>query len=104
MYSECMVEKVCPFCKKSFFPQTNVVSKRFCGEELICSPPGENYKSPDCRNYDFCSIDCLKDFTAKLPTCSYVPGWKRLMERINRASTESGIAGIRPHDLPKDCK
>ncbi len=104
MYSECMVDKVCPLCKESFFPQIKVVSKRFCGEELVCSPPGEDYKAPDCRTYDFCSTDCLEEFKAKLPTCSYVPGWKRYMEKINRASTDSGVAGIRPHDLPKACK
>jgi hypothetical protein len=104
MYLECMVEKVCPLCKKNFFPQAKVVSKRFCGEELICSPPEEDYKSPDCQSYDFCSSSCLEDFTSRLPTCSYVPGWKRLMNRINRVGTESGIAGTRPHNLPKSCK
>ncbi len=101
MFEQGTVEKVCPSCKKNFFPQKKEVSKTFCGEELVCSPPGENYKSSDCRSYFFCSTDCLEDFEDSLPTCRSISSWRRFMEKINRISTTNGIAGARPHHLSK---
>ncbi len=104
MLELCPQDIVCPSCEKSFFPQMSVVRKTFCGEELICSPPGENYKSPDCRVFNFCSDQCLEDFESKLPTCSIVPRWKRLMGKINQVSRASGIAGVKSYHLHKCSK
>ncbi len=101
MLELCPQDIVCPSCQSNFFPQNKVVSKTFCGEELICSPPGENYKAPDCRVYDFCSDQCLAEFERELPTCSIMPRWKRLMGRISKVSRASGIAGVRTHNLHK---
>jgi len=101
MYSSNKQEIECPSCKKSFFPEHQVALKTICGEELNCTPPGEKYKAPDCEIYEFCSNECAYEFAAKLPTCVYVPGWKRLMLKINKVSSESGIAGTKTHELHK---
>jgi len=97
-------EKVCPSCKKVFFPEDKVVKKTFCGDELVCAPSGEKHNAPDCQNYYFCSEECLDKFTEKAPTCTYIPGWKKFMERINKVSKATGVSGTRPHDLHKRSK
>lgn len=97
-------EKFCRFCKKRFFPEEKVVRKVFCGEELVCVPPGESYDAPDCRVYEFCSEECLDNFSSQAPTCTYVPGWKRLMDKISKAGSASGITGTRLHHLHKSKK
>ncbi len=101
MLEMCTQERVCPSCKGSFFPEEKVVHKTLCGEDLVCSPPGEGYKAPDCKTYDFCSEKCLEEYESKLPTCGVVPGWKRYFGRINKVGSSSGIAGARPHQLRK---
>lgn len=97
-------EKVCPSCKAVFYPEDKVVKKTFCGEEMACSPSEEKHNAPDCKVYDFCSEKCLVNYTNKLPACSYVPGWKRLMEKISKVSRASGIDGSRQHNLHKSSK
>jgi len=97
-------EKVCPLCKKVFFAEDKIVKKIFCGEELVCSPSEEKHNAPYCQEYGFCSEECLEEFTHKSPVCTYVPGWKRLMENIGKVSSSAGIAGSRPHDLHKTGK
>jgi hypothetical protein len=97
-------EKDCPSCKKRFYPQDRVVHKTFCGEEEVCAPPGEKYRAPDCRVYDFCSEECVVKFESESPTCDYVPAWKRFMGKINKTGSSSGIAGVRPHEMYKKCK
>ncbi len=94
-------QKVCPSCKKVFYPEDKVVKKTFCGEELVCSPSGEKHNAPDCRVYDFCSEGCLEEYIKKAPACDYVPGWKRLMGKINKVSRSSGIANSKTHNLYK---
>lgn len=97
-------EKVCPSCKEVFYPADNVAKKTFCGEEFACLPSGEKHNAPDCQVYHFCSEECLEKYISKVPACTYVPGWKRLMEKISKVSSSSGIAGSRQHNLHKCCK
>ncbi len=97
-------EKVCPMCNKVFYPEDKVVHKTFCGDELVCAPIDEKHQSKECRVYDFCSDECVEAYAKNTPECSYEPGWKKLMERINKVSKTSGVAGARPHNIRAVCK
>lgn len=97
-------EKVCPSCQKEFYPENRVVHRTICGEDSLCSPIEGSKKDSDCHVYDFCSEECVKDYTEKLPECTYTPGWKKLMGKINRVSSASGVAGCRTHNLHKHSK
>ncbi len=104
MMEESSHEKVCPLCNKVFYPESKVVQKTFCGEEFVCAPSGEKYSGEDCQVYNFCSEECVSDYTEKTPECTYEPIWKKLMGRINKVSRSSGIAGARPHSIRSACK
>ncbi len=97
-------EKCCPHCKKEFYPENSVVHKIVCGDESECSPVKESGKDSDCRVYNFCSESCAGKYFEELPACTYTPGWKKLMGKINKVSSASGIAGRRVHNLHKHCK
>ncbi len=94
-------EVTCPICKKKIYLGGKMLSKVFCGEEALCTPPEARHNEPDCKEYKFCSEECLESFSVETPECSYTPGWKRLMGKINRVSKSSGLAGVRPHNLHK---
>ena len=92
-------EKICPTCGAAFFPECGVFRRYFCGDEEVCQPPDKKDDIPDCRVYEFCTEKCLEEYSDKTPECEYVPKWKRLMGRISDASNETGITGVRQHEL-----
>jgi hypothetical protein len=97
-------EKVCPSCKSGFYPEEGAVYKTFCGEDDLCKPPEAGYKDDECRTYHFCSEKCAEGFEKNTPTCNYVPGWKKLMVKIDKVSSSSGVKGARPHQLRQNCR
>lgn len=104
MFETNIGEKVCPLCKNIFYSEEGVVCKTFCGEENLCSPKEESYKDSDCKTYYFCSAICAEGFEKATPACIYVPGWKKLMVRIEKVSRSTGLKEARPHHLHKSCK
>jgi len=99
MFEQSEHERTCPICKKKIYLEGKMLSKIFCGDDAICTPPEAKHNEPGCKEYSFCSEECLDSFSEKAPECSYTPKWKRLMGNINRVSKKSGVAGIRPHKL-----
>jgi len=97
-------EKYCPLCKKIFYPEEGTVKKTFCGEEKLCAPPEESYEDSDCEIYYFCSEKCAQSFEKATPICIYMPKWKKLMGKIEKVSSSSGVKGTRPHQLYQSCK
>jgi len=97
-------QKVCPSCKSGFYLEEGVTSKTFCGEEYLCTPLTEGYKDDECKTYHFCSEKCAESFEKVTPTCNYVPGWKKLMGKIDKVSSSTGVKGARPHQLRQNCK
>ncbi len=97
-------QKVCPSCKNGFYPEEGVAHKTFCGEEDLCTPPEAGYKGDECKTYHFCSENCAENFGNNTPTCSYVPGWKKLMGKIDKVSSSTGVKGARPHQLSRNCR
>ena len=104
MFDPSMEEKVCSSCDKSFYPQETMIHKVFCGKDEVCSLPEGGYKDDDCEDYFFCSKECAEKFEEEAPTCAYVPRWKRLMVNIDKVGSSIGVKGIRPHQMPKECK
>lgn len=97
-------EKICPFCKNSFYPEESVVHKTFCGDEDICSPSEEGYKGSECKTYYFCSEGCAEKFEKSTPTCVYTPSWKKMMANIEKVGRSTGLKGARPYHLHKSSK
>jgi len=91
----------CNYCGENFFLQEKGAKKVLCGEDQICKPPDEKYNAPDCKVYYFCSSECVEKKEQEINTCERVPGWKRFMDNIGKAGTESEIAGARIHQFKK---
>lgn len=94
-------EMTCPICNKKIYLGEKLFGKILCGNEVLCKPSEIKHNEPDCKEYKFCSEVCLERFAEKTKECTYTPGWKRLMGKINRVSQSSGLAGVRPHNLHK---
>ena len=91
----------CSHCEERFFLQEKGVKKVLCGGDQVCKPPDEKYNAPDCKVYYFCSNECVEKKEQEINTCERIPGWKRFMDNIGRAGTESEVAGARVHQLKK---
>ncbi len=104
MFETNIGEKVCPSCKNNFYPEEGVVYKTFCGEEILCTPKEESNNDNDCKTYYFCSAICAEDFEKETPVCTYVPGWKKMMVKIEEVTRSTGLKEIRPYNLHRNSK
>ena len=91
----------CSHCGEKFYLQEKGAKKVLCGGDQVCKPPDEKYHAPDCKVYYFCSSECVEKKEQEINTCERVPGWKRFMDNIGKAGTESEIAGARIHQFKK---